>query len=325
MMRPGTGRPAPASDQPMRMRLTAVTSGISSEPQRILIYGVGGVGKTTFFAEAPSPIFIDTQDGTKRLGVARFPRPQSWQDVLDALNELIDTDHSYKTLAIDLVDDLESLLWAHICKRDDQENIESYGYGKGYKVALVEWRMMLSRLERLRREKNMQVGFVAHSLIRPFKNPEGEDYDRYTLQLHEQAAGLLRGWCDTVLFARHETLLKTDPKKKRTRGISTGARVIQTVETAAYYAKNRDNLPDTLPLDWAEFEAAIEAGAPASPDALRAEIDELAQQLDEETRAKVQEHVTSSGEDATRLVRILNKLREKVQPQQQQTTQESAQ
>lgn len=316
-----TGRAAaPQQPPPRRMTLGAVTSGIAREPSRILIYGVGGVGKSTFLSEAPKPIFIDTQDGTARLGVARFPRPKGWEDVLDALNELYTEEHSYQTLAIDLLDDLEALLWNYICARDDQENIEAYGYGKGYKVALAEWRVFLARLERLRREKGMAIGFVAHSMIRPFKNPEGEDFDRYTLQIHEQAAGLIRGWCDTVLFARHETLLKTDPKKKRTRGISTGARVIQTVETAAYYAKNRDNLPDTLPLDWAEFSAAVEAGSPASAAALRSEIAELVAQLDEETQGKVNASTAACGDDSTRLVRILNRLREKVQPQQQQQT-----
>lgn len=323
-MRQIQGRPTPAHQAIIegRMKLGAVTAGAAKEPARVLIYGVGGVGKTTFLSEAPRPIFIDTQGGAARLSVARFPRPNTWDHVLEATDELIHSDHQYQTLAIDLLDDLEAMLWTHICLRDGQENIEGYGYGKGYKVALVEWRALLARLERLRREKGMLIGFVAHSTVRPFKNPEGEDYDKYTLQIHEQAAGLLRGWCDTVLFARHETLLKTDPKKKRTRGISTGARVIQTVETAAYYAKNRDNLPDTLPLDWAEFEAATEAGAPASPDALRAELAELKAQCDADTQVKVDAEIAKSGDDSARLVRVLNKLREKVQPQQQ--TQESS-
>jgi hypothetical protein len=297
------------------MSIEAVTGGIVQEPHRILIYGVGGVGKSTFLSEAPNPIFLDTQAGTTRLDVQRFPRPESWEDVLEAIDTLIETEHPYQTLAIDLLDDIEQLLWASICKRDGQENIEGYGYGKGYKVALVEWRQLIAKLERLRR-KGMLIGFVAHASIRPFKNPEGEDYDRYTLQIHEQAAGLLRGWCDTVLFARHETVLKTDPKKKRTRGLSTGARVIQTVETAAYYAKNRDNLPDTLPLDWAEFDLAVSVGQPADQSSVQAEIAELlAQVVDEKLRTAVNAADTSAGDDASRLVRVLNRLREKVQPQ----------
>lgn len=309
-------RPA-AQPQPRRMKIGTVSSGVARQPDRILIYGVGGVGKSTFLAESPSPIFIDTQDGTSRLGVARFPKPQSWQDVLDALDELATEPHAYKTLAVDLLDDIEELIWKHICARDDQENIISYGYGKGFDVALSEWRVFMAKVERLRREKGMGVIMAAHSAVKSFKNPEGEDYDRYGLQINDKASGLIRGWCDTVLLARHETVLKTDPKKKRTRGISTGARLIHTVETAAYYAKNRDNLPDTLPLDYAAFAAAVEAGQPADPAAIRAEIAELAANVDEATRAKVEHNVKAAGDDSARLVRVLNRLRE-IQSQQAQ-------
>lgn len=297
---------------PRRMKLGSVSSGVTVEPPRVLIYGVGGVGKSTFASESPSPIILDTQDGTGRLGVDRFPRPNTFQDVLDAIDELLAEDHQYKTLVVDLLDDVESLIWQHICARDGESSIEGYGYGKGYKVALNEWRLLVSRLERLRREKRMGVIFVAHSAVKPYKNPEGDDFDRHGLQLHDQAGGLIRGWCDTVLFARHEMVIKTD-QKRRTRGISTGARVIQTVETAGYYAKNRDGLPDTLPLDYAAFAQAVSAGQPADPEAIRSEIDELSARIDDATRLRVEQAVAVAGEDSVKLSKILNRLRE-IQP-----------
>lgn len=318
------GRPAPPAGAPRRMNLAAATSGVDRGPPRIFVYGVGGVGKTTFLSEAPSPVFIDTQGGTEELDVTRFPKPHTWTDVLDAVDELIVTEHSHKTLVIDLVDDVEQMLFAHLCKQANCANITEYGGGfnKGFDAAVPEWRNLVARLERLRREKQMIIGFVAHSTVKSFKNPEGPDYDRYQTLMNEKGSGFLRGWCTAVLLARHSVTLKVD--KKKTRGVSTGARVLQTVETAAYYAKNRYNLPDTLSLDWVTFWEAVQAGQPASPDALRAEITELMQQLDEATREKVASEVAKSGEDAARLVRVLNKLRERVQPQEQQPTTESA-
>lgn len=306
------------------MTLGAVTSGVNRGPLRVLIFGSGGVGKTSFLSEAPSPVFIDTQGGTEELDVARYPQPHTWTDVLDAVDDLIVSNHSHKTLAIDLLDDVEQLLFADLCKRDGVLSIADYGggFGKGFDAALPEWRRLLAKLERLRREKGMMIGFGAHSTVKAFKNPEGPDYDRYVMLLNEKASGLLRGWCCTVLLARHSVTLKVD--KKKTRGVSTGARVIQTVETAAYYAKNRHNLPDTLSLDWETFAEAVEAGSPASPDALRAEIAELKAQVSADMQAKIDAEVAKSGDDSTRLVRVLNKLRERVPQQQQQPTQESA-
>jgi RecA-family ATPase len=314
--------------KPKRMTLAAVSAGVQREPDRLLIYGTGGIGKTTFLAEMDRPIFIDTQAGTRRLDVARFPTTQVWQDVLDALDTLANEQHPYRTVAVDLLDDVEQLIWARICQRDGKDNIEAYGYGKGYRVALVEWRSFMSKLERLRSEKQMQVGLAAHVIVQSFKNPEGEDYDRYQLQLDKLASGLLRGWCDNVLFARQQVGTKTD-KKLRTRGVSSGARVIHTVETAAYYAKNRDSLPDTLPLDFAAYAEAVAAAVPADPEELRSEIAKLLSYCtDAEYLAKAQKLVEESGDDANRLVRILNKLREKLAPQiesqEQQKTAESS-
>lgn len=306
----------PSLSKPRRMTLGGVTSGIMREPHRIFIYGDGGLGKSTFFAEAGNTIFLDTQDGTKKIALAkRFPRPESWQDVLDAIDELLITNHSYKTLAIDLIDDIEQLIYAHICDRDEKENIEAYGFNKGPTIALVEWRQLLSRLERLRREKGMQIGFVGHAAVMKFKNPEGEDYGRFAPQINEKASGLVRGWCDTVLFARLETMARTDSKTKRTRGITTGARLLYTNGTAAYFAKNRDNLPESLPLDWAAFAEAVEAGIPADAETLLNEIRELTSRLDDETRGTVEEKTAEALNEPNKLVRILNRLREKVQPQ----------
>jgi hypothetical protein len=57
------------------------TTALSSP--RILIHGVAGVGKTTFAAAAPNPVFILTEDGLGTLGVPHFPLPgrssKSWK------------------------------------------------------------------------------------------------------------------------------------------------------------------------------------------------------------------------------------------------------
>ena len=53
---------------------------------RVGIYGTEGVGKTTFAANFPGAVFIDTEGSTKHLDVARFDSPESLNDVLDQLN-----------------------------------------------------------------------------------------------------------------------------------------------------------------------------------------------------------------------------------------------
>ena len=279
------------------------------KPLRVLLHGVEKVGKTSTAAGAPSPIFICPEDGIPRaLGeVPHYPPPEggwTWQDVIDAVRALATGEHEFKTLVIDTVDWIEPLLWRDVCGRSDAASIEDVGggYGKGYTAALDGWRSLLAELERLR-ARGMHVILLAHSWIRPFKDPVGEGYDRYELKINNKAAGLLKEWCDAVLFAQHEDITTKDKRTKRTRGVSTGARVMFTVHHAAYDAGNRFNLPEMLPLDWAEFMAAVEAPGLAVA-ATRKAIEESAAALPAELAEKARAALGRAGDDPTKLAQL---------------------
>jgi len=281
---------------------------------RVLLYGTEGIGKSTFAAAAPSPIFLASEDGTAELDVARFPPPRVWTDVLDAIAELTTGEHEYRTLVIDTLDWLEPICWAHVVEqaRDPKiKSIEGFGYGKGYQAALDAWRVFLAALEHLRNVRGMHVIMVAHAWIKPFANPEGDSYDRYELKLNAKAAGALKEWSDAVLFARYETFTLKDDRK-RVRGVSSGARVIHTQRTAAWDSKNRYDLPDTLPLDWNAFAEAVAARRPVDASVSRGRIDALLERADEALRAIVRDTVVKAGEDAAQLARIADRLAAKI-------------
>lgn len=307
-------RPAPATRAPSRMQLANVTKGRLATPLRLVIYGEPGVGKSTFGADAPAPIFLATEEGTSELDCARFPEPQSWTDVLDALAILTDDAHQYRTLVVDTLDWLEPLIWRAVCESARVESIEEVGggYGKGYTAALDLWRVFLSRLEHLSTTRGMHVVLVCHAQIKRFANPLGEDYDRYQLKLNDKASGLIREWAKAVLFARSETFSAKDPKTKRVRGTESGRRILHTVGSAAYEAKNRYDLPEILPLSWADFEAASGTRQPASAETLRAAIAEMLQGQPAELVAAVTKATTAAGDDAAQLYKIANRLNTKI-------------
>jgi hypothetical protein len=295
------------------MTLAAVTKGRIERPMRVLLFGTEGLGKSTFGANAPAPIFLASEDGTSQLDVARFPEPKTWRDAFAAVDALTNEEHAYQTLVIDTLDWLEPLCWAAVCERPDdkgrkRDSIEDFGFGKGYVAALDEWRVLLARIERMRLARNMHVVMLAHSWVKPFKNPEGDDYDRYEMKLHAKAGGLLKEWCDVVLFGAYETFANTDKTTKRTRGVSTGARVVHTQRTAAWDAKNRYDLPETLPLDWEAFHAAVKAHAPADPAKLRERIVRLLDGQGDDLASRVHAAITKAGDNAAQLARIADKL-----------------
>ena len=108
------------------------------------------------------------------------------------------------------------------------------------------------------RDRGMIVIVVAHSAVVRFEAPDSDGYDRYQLRLHKQVEPLIVEWADAVLFCVEQTrAVKTEDGRKR--GISTGQRVMHTVERAAWRAKNRYSLPAEMPLEWSSLQAAIEA------------------------------------------------------------------
>ena len=48
-----------------------ITSGKQSKPQRVVIYGVESVGKSTFASRFPKPLFLDVEQGTAHLDIDR--------------------------------------------------------------------------------------------------------------------------------------------------------------------------------------------------------------------------------------------------------------
>lgn len=291
--------PNPPAKPKGRMQLGNVVKGRIAKPLRILLHGPEGIGKSTFAANAPAPIFLAGEDGTAELDAVRFPEPTTWTDVLDAVNELATVPHDYQTLVTDTVNSIEPLCWQHVCEKHGFKTIEAPGFGKGYLAALDEWRVLLARLEHLRTTRGMTLIFLVHTVVRNFKNPEGEDFGRYVPKINHNAASLLCEWSDIVLHAKHEQF--THEVNGRARGISTGERVLCTQRTAAYDAKNRHDLPAELPLDWQSFAAAL-AQRPA---AIQGELDaELARATDD-VGARVRKALEAAGDDFTKRKQIL--------------------
>ena len=79
----------------------AITSGTIAAPVKTVLYGPEGIGKSTFAAQFPAPVFIDTEGGTKRLNVARLPAPTSWAMLLDEVAEVSRGNVPCGTLVID--------------------------------------------------------------------------------------------------------------------------------------------------------------------------------------------------------------------------------
>jgi hypothetical protein len=241
--------------------LSSIRKGKALLAPRVLLYGVHGIGKSTFGAKAPNPIFIQTEDGLGTIDTASFPLATSSAQVYSAVETLAREDHEFQTCVLDSLDWLETIMVREIEAEFDDKAL---AYGKGTVILVDRMTRFLETLNTLRNVRGMSVVLLAHSQAKRFDSPETEPYDRYMPKLQEKVSGKAQEWADAVLFANYKTLIKKDDvgfNKTQARGVSTGERLIHTQETAAFLAKNRYSLPPALPLSWDAFQNAIAASA----------------------------------------------------------------
>jgi len=246
--------------------LKHIHKGKDPKPPRVMLTGVEGIGKSTWAAAAPKPIFVQTEDGLDQIDCHKFPLAKSLDDVLGALSSLYTEEHPYQTVVIDSLDRLELLIWDEVCRQYGVKSIEKCdgGYGRGYVHALTHWRQVVEGLEALRNDRGMAVIVISHVKVQRFEDPESTAYDRYAPRLHKHASALLVEWVDAVLFATRKFRTETEDAgfgRERTIAAPVGAdggeRIVRTVGSPTCVAKNRFGLPAELPLEWAAFMEAL--------------------------------------------------------------------
>jgi hypothetical protein len=238
-----------------------IQAGRKVRPRRTLLYGVQGVGKSTFGATSASPIFIPVEDGLGDIECDRLPLARTSKDIMDAISSLYSEEHDYMTVVVDTLDWLERMFWDDVSVEFGVKYLEKAdgGYGKGYTYTLPRWRLFLDGLDALREQRGMAVILTAHARAEKFQTPENQAHDRFAPRLHKLASALVQEWCDEVLFATYSSI--TDPSRVKTDG--TLERVMRTCEGPTHVAKNRLRMPPELPLEWAAYDYYAKQGAAA--------------------------------------------------------------
>lgn len=287
-------------------------------PERVLLHGPSGVGKTQFPSESGA-LILDCESGSGRFPYLRLDRdPTSWKDLIEDLDALLGMEPVSPFLFIDPLDACERWLFEDLRAKYSQKSIELIGggYGKGLTMAHEIWRSeFLVRLEELQRTRNYHVLTSSHTRIRTFSNPLGENFDRYELNIHSSkatdTAGLLRGWHDAVLFLNYETFVVKDEKEKTGKAVhieDNQARWLYTEHRPAFDAKNRYGLPYKMPLDWGTFWEAVEKSRAGGYDPQQ-EVLLLLPKLPEAMRAKAVEAFNAAKGSPSRMRGLLNHVR----------------
>ena len=226
-----------------------ITSGRVSKPFNVMLVGTPGIGKSSWAASLPSPIFCPAEE-LDEIDCDRLPQAESFKDAVDQLKFLIDSDNKYRTVVIDTIDAVERLLHREILDSDPRGATAMAqahgGYSKAYEMSLTKMDHYRGLLKKLRDEKKMNICILCHTKTKRTADAViGSEYDEYKTSLHEKVEGLFVDWVSAVLFANYVTFLK-DGSGGKDFAVGDGERVILTEKRPGHIGKNRYGLPYEL-------------------------------------------------------------------------------
>jgi len=236
----------------MAIDLKTLSKPSGQRPIIATLFGEGGMGKTTLAAMFPNPVFIRTEDGTASLAgndnVSLFPLATSTQDVLDAIEALATQKHDHKTLVIDSITQLATMVEAEIVAADPKAksiNQAGGGYGAGYSAAAEKHRQIRDWAGSLAYEKGLNIVFIGHADTEMLDLPDMDAFARYTVRMHRKSLPHYTDNVDLVGLIRLKTFVRGGDGDKK-RAISTGEREIICHPQASSVTKNRFNVSEPL-------------------------------------------------------------------------------
>ena len=126
-------------------------------PKIFFLWGQSMHGKTYLARQFPDPIIINTDGNGKKIDTPHVD-VYDFETFVNVLREIEEGKHTFKTIVIDLVDDIKTFLEEYVCKKYDVENLADAGFGKGYGDVKATWKRLMIRLTQL----PYYVVFISH-------------------------------------------------------------------------------------------------------------------------------------------------------------------
>ena len=220
---------------------------------KIWVYGTPNIGKTTFANQFPDPLMINTDGNYKYIdapviSLVGDETKDPWEVFIDIIDTVVKGNHTYKTIVVDLVEDVYQYARNYYCKKLKIDHESELGYAKGYDIIRNNFLIALRKLV----NAPYNIVFISHEETETIKDRIGRETTVFKTALPDKVAKKISGMVE--ITGRISAASKTDDK-----GEPVDSRVLQLSSNKEQYGGNK--IPtikvDTIELSYDNLIKAI--------------------------------------------------------------------
>ena len=199
---------------------------------KLWIYGTPNIGKTTFANQFPDALMINTDGNYKYIDSPVISLLDStkdpWEVFIDVIDTILKGDHTYKTIVIDLLEDVYQYARNFYCKKLKIDHESELGYAKGYDIIRNNFLIALRKLV----NAPYNIIFISHEETDVVKDRIGRETTVYKTALPDKVAKKISGMVE--ITGRISAVSKADEK-----GDPVDTRVLQLSSNKEQYGGNK--------------------------------------------------------------------------------------
>jgi hypothetical protein len=232
---------------------TRATLQVDPLSARILLAGMPKAGKSTLLSQwAPqTTLILDTHRGTTLLDGEHFVQHvNDWATFEDTVDLIVGGNHPFKTIGLDLVDDIYTMADRYVAKRAGKATASLIEFGKGSKETDALFMSAVAKLL----ATPYGIWFLSHTDTEEVKDKRGNvTATRLIPRLDKRVRTYVEGVCQFIFLAE----------------VNSGTRKLRTKPDAQFGAGSRVPLPSPMPMDARALYGAMGKGlnpkTPAAP------------------------------------------------------------
>lgn len=237
-------------------------------PRNFVIYGGTMHGKTYFADEFPNPLNLNTDGNADMIETpsininhtrdskGKIVKPAS-ELLSDIIVELENTNHTFETVVIDVIDDVITLFEQEITEEHGVRSVGDIPYGKGHQMLEMMVRVLVMRLKELSMKRKMNIIYISRLNI-----IEENDMEVYVPSLKLKWLNIVNGNSDYTILCRKigkNYIRKVESKRKNyTREKIDDERIAALLDTVigAYEKTKKTSIEEAKKIVEQQEEAA---------------------------------------------------------------------